>query len=112
MAPAQRRGDPPAAERRLFVLQTFQLPRQFEPTAVDPRFHRAERALQNFRNLFVPQAFAEAEHEREEATDEAGLAARYGITVRVVPGDTINFKITRPDDLALAETIYARWSGA
>lgn len=46
----------------------------------------------------------------DEGTDEAGLAARYGVKVRVVPGDSINFKITRPDDLAMAEAIYTRFA--
>mgnify|MGYP006201891769 CR=1 FL=1 len=32
-----------------------------------------------------------AERDGEDATDEAGLAARYGVKVTVVPGDTINF---------------------
>ncbi|HSP34666.1 MAG TPA: 2-C-methyl-D-erythritol 4-phosphate cytidylyltransferase [Thermoanaerobaculia bacterium] len=50
-----------------------------------------------------------ASREGDEGTDEAGLAARYGVKVRVVPGDSINFKITRPDDLAMAEAIYARF---
>ena len=54
-------------------------------------------------------ALDRAEREEEEGTDEAGLAARFGVKVRVVPGDSINFKITRPDNLALAETIYNRW---
>jgi len=39
----------------------------------------------------------------DDATDEAGLAARFGHEVRVVPGDPTNFKITRPEDLAMAE---------
>jgi 2-C-methyl-D-erythritol 4-phosphate cytidylyltransferase len=38
-----------------------------------------------------------------EGTDEAGLAARFGFAVRVVPGDPRNFKITRPEDLELAK---------
>jgi len=41
--------------------------------------------------------------------DEAGLAAKYGVKVKVIPGDSMNFKITRPDDLAMAEAIYAKW---
>jgi 2-C-methyl-D-erythritol 4-phosphate cytidylyltransferase len=39
----------------------------------------------------------------DDATDEAGLAARFGYEVRMVPGDPMNFKITRPEDLAMAE---------
>jgi 2-C-methyl-D-erythritol 4-phosphate cytidylyltransferase / 2-C-methyl-D-erythritol 2,4-cyclodiphosphate synthase len=42
-----------------------------------------------------------------EATDEAMLAERAGHTVRVVEGDPRNFKITTPDDLAMAEHLTA-----
>ena len=41
-----------------------------------------------------------------DATDEAGLAAKYGYVVKAVPGDKLNFKITRPEDLAIAERIF------
>lgn len=75
------------------------------------------------RNLFAaqtPQAFridvlrdvvARAVKERADATDEAGLAAKYGYTVRAVPGDSMNFKITRPEDLVMAERVMAEWGG-
>ena len=46
------------------------------------------------------------------ATDEASLAARLGYTVRVLPGDPHNIKITHPDDLALAEQHFEEWSTA
>ena len=72
----------------------------------------AAQTPQCFRREVLADVLARAERDGEDATDEAGLAARYGVKVTVVPGDTINFKITRPDDLALAETIYARWSQA
>ena len=45
----------------------------------------------------------------DDATDEAGLAAKYGYTVKAVPGDSLNFKITRPEDLIMAERIIAEW---
>jgi 2-C-methyl-D-erythritol 4-phosphate cytidylyltransferase/2-C-methyl-D-erythritol 2,4-cyclodiphosphate synthase len=38
-----------------------------------------------------------------ELTDEAGLLEAAGIAIHVVPGEAANRKITRPDDLALAE---------
>ena len=70
----------------------------------------AAQTPQCFRREVLSEVLEKAERDAEDSTDEAGLAARYGVQVRIVPGDTINFKITRPDDLALAETIYARWS--
>lgn len=69
----------------------------------------AAQTPQCFRWNVLKEVLEKADRDGEEATDEAGLAAKYGVKVRVVPGDSINFKITRPEDLALAETIYARW---
>lgn len=43
------------------------------------------------------------------ATDEAGLAARYGYLVKAVPGDPRNLKITLPEDLAIAESYLEQW---
>ena len=44
-----------------------------------------------------------------DATDEAGLAAKCGYVVKAVPGDKLNFKITRPEDLIMAERILAEF---
>ena len=44
------------------------------------------------------------------ATDEAGLAARLGVAVKTVPGDPNNIKITRPEDLQLAEAHFEEWT--
>jgi len=38
------------------------------------------------------------------------LLARLGYEVRVVPGDPFNIKITRPDDLRMAEANFEEWS--
>ncbi len=60
----------------------------------------------------TPQAFR-AEvlrecHERGiEATDDAGLLEACGASVRVVPGDPRNIKLTTPADLWLAERLVA-----
>ena len=58
----------------------------------------------------TPQAFRRdwllAGHEaagRTVATDDAALVEALGHRVRVTPGDPLNFKITTPDDLRLAE---------
>jgi len=42
-----------------------------------------------------------------EPTDEASLIEANGGSVAVVPGDTTNIKITRPEDIALAELLLA-----
>jgi 2-C-methyl-D-erythritol 4-phosphate cytidylyltransferase len=56
----------------------------------------------------TPQAFRadtlrEAHASGAEATDDAALVEALGATVRVVPGDPNNFKITTPADLRAAE---------
>jgi 2-C-methyl-D-erythritol 4-phosphate cytidylyltransferase len=56
----------------------------------------------------TPQAFGaevlrRAHAEGAEATDDAALVEALGATVRVVPGDPQNLKITTPADLGLAE---------
>jgi 2-C-methyl-D-erythritol 4-phosphate cytidylyltransferase len=62
----------------------------------------------------TPQAFPRAVLEQayastadvSGATDEAGLVARAGFVVRVLPGDPHNIKITTPEDIALAEAAF------
>ena len=44
---------------------------------------------------------------RQPLTDDAGLAERCGIHVLVVSGADEAFKVTRPIDLLLAETVLA-----
>jgi 2-C-methyl-D-erythritol 4-phosphate cytidylyltransferase len=58
----------------------------------------------------TPQAFAarvlrEAHQTGGETTDDAGLLEDLGATVRTVPGDPCNLKLTRPEDLVLAEAL-------
>jgi len=58
----------------------------------------------------TPQAFAadllrRAHAGGAEATDDAALVEALGATVRVVPGDSRNLKITTPADLGAAERL-------
>jgi len=75
---------------------------------------RATPARQNLWRAFTPQMFRygllmealNAALKRGEApTDEATAMESAGHTVRVVEGRSDNIKITRPEDLALAEAI-------
>jgi 2-C-methyl-D-erythritol 4-phosphate cytidylyltransferase len=61
----------------------------------------------------TPQAFRaellRRAHEGEpDATDDAGLVESQGATVRVVPGDPRNLKVTTPADLEIAQAL-ASW---
>ncbi len=65
----------------------------------------------------TPQAFRAAAlrraHARADATatDDAMLVEALGGTVRVVPGELANLKITGPDDLGAAERLLAAGEG-
>ncbi len=70
----------------------------------------AAQTPQCFRAEILRDVLTRAEAEGLEGTDEAGLAARFGYTVRGVPGDPRNLKITVPEDLAIAESYLRQWS--
>jgi len=60
----------------------------------------------------TPQAFAAdalraAHRDGGEATDDAGLLEAAGLIVGTVPGDPRNLKLTRPEDLTLAEAFLS-----
>lgn len=54
------------------------------------------------------QAFAVAIADGLQGTDEASLLEHIGIEVRVVMGSANNIKVTRPEDLVLAEALLGR----
>jgi len=70
----------------------------------------AAQTPQCFRFDVLRDVLDRAGNDRLDATDEAGLAARYGYDVHVIAGDPFNIKITRPEDLALAEAHFQEWS--
>lgn len=70
----------------------------------------AAQTPQCFRIEVLRDVLEHAARNKDEATDEAGLAAKYGHAVALVPGDPLNFKITRPEDLIVAERVFERWS--
>jgi 2-C-methyl-D-erythritol 4-phosphate cytidylyltransferase len=70
---------------------------------LDRRDLVAAQTPQCFRPQLLREVLERAAAENVQGTDEAGLAARYGFTVRVVPGDPGNFKITQPEDLERAK---------
>jgi 2-C-methyl-D-erythritol 4-phosphate cytidylyltransferase len=57
---------------------------------------------QVFETQLLKQAFAEAEGDELNASDEAGLVERLGLNVFVVQGSERNIKITKPSDMDLA----------
>ncbi|OLE54122.1 MAG: 2-C-methyl-D-erythritol 4-phosphate cytidylyltransferase [Acidobacteria bacterium 13_1_20CM_3_53_8] len=65
------------------------------------------RALtpQCFRYSLLRRAYEEAGADIREATDDSAIVERLGVAVTIVEGDPRNIKITRPEDIALAEIL-------
>lgn len=58
---------------------------------------------QGFRKKLLEEAFAQARKDGYYGSDEASLVERIGGRIKIVPGDRTNIKITRPEDLKMAE---------
>lgn len=58
---------------------------------------------QVFRVDLIREAHRLADKAGRQATDDASLVREQGHKVKLVPGTALNFKITRPEDLAYAE---------
>jgi len=57
------------------------------------------------RRALLEAAHQEAAREGFRGTDDAALVERLGQRVRLVPGTPMNFKVTVPEDLALADAV-------
>ncbi|MGA7617068.1 MAG: 2-C-methyl-D-erythritol 4-phosphate cytidylyltransferase [Thermoanaerobaculia bacterium] len=71
---------------------------------------RAAQTPQCFRRRILLEALERAIRDGFVGTDEASLVAHYGHEVRAVEGDSMNLKITRPEDLRCAEANFELWS--
>jgi 2-C-methyl-D-erythritol 4-phosphate cytidylyltransferase len=54
---------------------------------------------------FVATTLRRAHRTADEATDDASLVEALGATVCTVAGESHNLKLTRPEDLVLAEAL-------
>lgn len=67
---------------------------------------RAVQTPQGFRRAVLARAHAAADQRGDtDAPDDAWLVERIGVAVYVVPGHEDAFKITRPQDLVLAQAV-------
>lgn len=66
---------------------------------------------QIFKYSELYKAYEYAREQGIEATDDASLFEKYSGRVKVVPGDSRNFKITTPEDLAIARAILGTVKG-
>ncbi len=102
-----------AAVPALPVTDTIHATRDGRLTATVDRSNLvAAQTPQCFRFDVLRDSLALAADDKFDATDEGGLVAHYGYNVQIVPGDPFNIKITRPEDLALAEAHFEEWSNA
>lgn len=71
---------------------------------------RLRRALtpQCFRYGILRQAYEQVDELDPTLTDESSLVERLGVVVTVVEGSSRNIKVTRPEDLAIAEAMMRR----
>ncbi|MCC6792352.1 MAG: 2-C-methyl-D-erythritol 4-phosphate cytidylyltransferase [Thermomicrobiales bacterium] len=72
----------------------------------------AAQTPQACRASLLRAAFAHVTANRLEVTDEAGLMEAFGVPVAVVPSTSRNIKITRPDDLQIAEALLTLNQGS
>jgi 2-C-methyl-D-erythritol 4-phosphate cytidylyltransferase len=77
---------------------------------VDRRNLWRAQTPQAFRRSILQCALAYAAQHNLDATDEASLVESLSWPVRIFPGSAWNFKITSPDDLALAELVLGQYA--
>lgn len=76
---------------------------------IDRSTLRAAQTPQGFARIVLESAHrAAVEDGVSDITDDAGLVERLGQSVLVIPGSEDGFKVTRPMDLVLAESVLAR----
>ena len=66
---------------------------------------------QTFQVEVIRAAHRWARQQDIAGTDDATLVEQMGQPVRIVPGDALNFKITTPDDFALAQAVLQASEG-
>ena len=65
---------------------------------------------QAFRGQLIRAAYEKAAQDGFSGTDDSSLVERMGVSVRMIPGDHDNIKLTTPEDLALGAIILRRFS--
>ncbi len=78
------------------------------PPPVAATVERAGLVAVQTPQAFVAEVLRRAHRDEGEATDDAALVEALPATVRAVPGDPRNLKLTTPGDLAVAELLVGR----
>lgn len=107
LAAAQKFGAAIAALPVKDTLKAVSAHNTIEKT-VDRRFLWQAQTPQAMRASLLRHAFAEAAQQGFTATDEAQLLENIAAPVAIVNGSERNIKITRPEDLPIAEALLMR----
>lgn len=75
---------------------------------LDRSLLRAAQTPQTFRYELIRAAYEPLVRQRLLVTDDAAAVERAGHPVRLVDSDATNLKVTRPDDVLLAETVLSQ----
>ena len=89
------------------TLKLVEMPRLSVLRTVDRDHLWAVQTPQVFRRSTLERVHARVASAADAATDDLALVERAGGRVRLVEGDRRNFKITYPEDLALAAALLA-----
>ena len=65
---------------------------------------------QCFQYKLLRRAYEETDVNDPELTDESSLVERLGVKIAIVEGSSRNIKITREEDLVIAEAILKNWA--
>jgi 2-C-methyl-D-erythritol 4-phosphate cytidylyltransferase len=105
LAAAQRSGAAIAATPVVDTLKRVAAGQIVQTVARDGLW--AAQTPQAFRLDLLRRAFAAADDRGLVVTDEASLLEILGLPVTIVPSSAANLKITRPEDLPVAEALLA-----
>jgi 2-C-methyl-D-erythritol 4-phosphate cytidylyltransferase len=79
-----------------------------EDTTVVSTIERAGLVAVQTPQAFRAHVLRRAHRSGADASDDAGLVEAAGATVRVVPGEPANLKVTTPADLELVQGVVSR----
>jgi len=82
---------------------------QFQETVPRRKLYRMQTP-QGFRKSWFEEAHRMAKRLQVQSTDDVDLVQNIGCPVQIVPGGSLNFKITTPDDWELATMIWPYWA--
>ena len=74
--------------------------------SVDRKYFRQVQTPQVFRGQLIKEAYQTTGSADQEFTDDASVFEYYGRDIHLIEGDFSNIKITTPEDIIIAESIW------